>query len=88
MNQLPDILNVECTGCQASLQKRLGVGMPCSGCEIKELMDALNKAKAMGYPIYDKKYLIQWIIGRASQPMPTINNLHAIALVEHYELNR
>jgi len=91
MNKLPDILNVECTGCQASLQINLGVGMPCNGCEIRNLSRAIERSKERGfkqYPYDTKPYLMQWIIGRASSPMPTITNLHAIALVDHYELNK
>jgi len=85
---LPDILSIACTGgCEQSDTIH---GLSCMGCEIRVLAKAVETAKKRKfkqYPYDTKSYLMQWIIGRACVPMPTITNLHAIALIEHYELN-
>ena len=95
MKKLPDILNTKCTGCTVNdandVYMMNTASFPCEGCAIKEFIMLLEDAKRhdfVGSPFNGKANLRQWIISYATNERPIINNLHAIALIEHYGLNK
>ncbi|MEE9214870.1 MAG: hypothetical protein V3U54_08770 [Thermodesulfobacteriota bacterium] len=63
---------------------------PCIGCVMKDFIYIIEDARNhhfKGNPYHSKKYLMDKILDYTSQN-PVVTNLHAVELIEFYELNK
>lgn len=85
MDKLSDILNTNCNVFPCSES-----AWPCTGCVMRDFLYIIEDARNHNFKgsfYYSKKYLMNQILDYASEN-PVVTNLHAIALIDHYELNK